>query len=241
MNAVNSALHQSLPADEIIVIDNGSTNETISQLKALNLARVSVVSQPHIGGSATLNRGVWESENDFIAFLDPQYELSPVFLEVMLDMMLTFPQARCLTSAHQTDYSERYSKLLCDIDDLDNVGILPNDYFSSFSDDSTLPFKISSTLVHRTLIEELGGFPNVKKQMENLMFFYDANKISQIAYITNIHEFETNTADHPPIERSRGYHDLSCHRSSFNNNRSMRITHHSNRDTVRQQVLRKAF
>jgi len=68
-HAVDSALKQSYSNIEIIVIDDGSTDETQAVLSEYG-DRIRVISQPNQGASAARNRGIREAGGDYIAFLD---------------------------------------------------------------------------------------------------------------------------------------------------------------------------
>ena len=67
--AVESALAQTYQPTEIIVVDDGSTDDTAAALSQLG-ANVRCVRQPNAGPSAARNRGVRESRGEIIAFLD---------------------------------------------------------------------------------------------------------------------------------------------------------------------------
>jgi glycosyltransferase involved in cell wall biosynthesis len=78
--AVESALDQTRPADEIIVVDDGSTDDT-AQVLARFCEPVRVVCQENRGRSAARNRGLEEARGDAIVFLDSDDLLAPGSLE----------------------------------------------------------------------------------------------------------------------------------------------------------------
>jgi len=67
--AVDSALHQSYPNLEIIVVNDGSTDASASIINAYR-RRVISIEQPNLGVSAARNAGIKRASGDFIAFLD---------------------------------------------------------------------------------------------------------------------------------------------------------------------------
>jgi len=67
--AIRSALHQTHAPLEIIVVDDGSTDQTPSVAASFGDA-IRYDRQPHCGLSATLNRGVQLAQGDLFAFLD---------------------------------------------------------------------------------------------------------------------------------------------------------------------------
>jgi glycosyltransferase involved in cell wall biosynthesis len=68
--AVRSALTQTDLTVEVIVVDDGSTDETAARAGAIDSERVQVRSQPNRGPAAARNAGVRVATGEFLAFLD---------------------------------------------------------------------------------------------------------------------------------------------------------------------------
>jgi glycosyltransferase involved in cell wall biosynthesis len=75
--AVESALSQTWPEIEIIVVNDGSTDKSLSVLARLAGPRVTVVDQPNRGASSARNVGLLRAKGQFIQFLDADDLLSP--------------------------------------------------------------------------------------------------------------------------------------------------------------------
>lgn len=81
--AVASALNQTLDDIEVIVVDDGSTDDTIAVLDEIEDHRLTVIE--HIenrGGSAARNTGIEHCSGEYIAFLDSDDEWLPKKLEL---------------------------------------------------------------------------------------------------------------------------------------------------------------
>lgn len=69
--AVASALAQTYPVLEVIVLDDGSTDDTKEVMRDLCMdSRVKFCSLPHGGRSKASNEGIRQSAGEFVAFLD---------------------------------------------------------------------------------------------------------------------------------------------------------------------------
>jgi glycosyltransferase involved in cell wall biosynthesis len=67
--AIQSALNQTRPPEEVLVVDDGSTDAT-PQVAAAFGSRIRYLRQPNSGVMATRNRAIQEAKHPWVAFLD---------------------------------------------------------------------------------------------------------------------------------------------------------------------------
>lgn len=88
-----SVLSQSFCGFEIIVIDDGSNDGSLSVVSMFRDSRIRIFTQNNGGPSAARNRGIKEAKGDYIAFIDADDIWSPDYLREM-DMLITeYPDA----------------------------------------------------------------------------------------------------------------------------------------------------
>lgn len=85
VEAVNSALGQTYQKIEVIVVDDGSSDKSLSLIKQINDSRLRVFAQINQGACVARNRGVIEAKGEFIKFLDSDDVLYPEAVAVQLE------------------------------------------------------------------------------------------------------------------------------------------------------------
>jgi glycosyltransferase involved in cell wall biosynthesis len=89
--AVRSALAESLPGDEIIVVDDGSTDGTEAAIRAFG-PPVRYLRTSHVGAGAARNAGIAAATCDLVAFLDSDDEWEPGKLAWQRAVLENYPE-----------------------------------------------------------------------------------------------------------------------------------------------------
>jgi glycosyltransferase involved in cell wall biosynthesis len=90
--AIDSVLSQSVPVEEIIVVDDGSKDGTCAVVESYG-SRVRLLRQKNQGPSAARNLAVGESNSEFVAFLDADDLWHPQKIERQLEKLANSPGA----------------------------------------------------------------------------------------------------------------------------------------------------
>lgn len=86
--SVYSALNQTYPNKEVIVVDDGSNEETKAVLKKLEPKITKLITQENQGQSTARNVGIREAEGDYILVLDSDDYFEPAFCEKAIAVFL---------------------------------------------------------------------------------------------------------------------------------------------------------
>src|SRR5579859_7571422 len=84
---LESALAQTWPSKEIIVVVDGSTDDTLAIAKSFASSQVKVFSQAQSGASAARNKAYRECQGELIQFLDADDLLEPNKIQTQVERL----------------------------------------------------------------------------------------------------------------------------------------------------------
>ena len=85
--AINSVIKQTITPKEIIIVDNGSTDQTYQMVSSL-FPEINYFIEKKRGVSAARNKGILESKSKWIAFLDSDDAWKPTKLEKQMEFSI---------------------------------------------------------------------------------------------------------------------------------------------------------
>ncbi|MDR2270649.1 MAG: glycosyltransferase family 2 protein [Sphingobacterium sp.] len=89
---LKSVINQTFQNFEIVLVNDGSTDNSLRVVKAIDDSRIRVIDKPNGGVSSARNRGVKEAKNEWVTFLDADDLWKPNHLETIYNMIMKFPQ-----------------------------------------------------------------------------------------------------------------------------------------------------
>ena len=190
---IQSVLSQSFTDFELIIVNDGSTDNSLEIIRTFTDKRINVISQSNGGVSSARNRGIKESKGEYLLLIDADDYLMPNALEIFHELMVYYPN------------KDVYIGSFIERDNLGNIckeskckinGIIPNPIKSLW--ERKIYSRMGNTLIRREKIIQEGFFRT------------DITLYEDLDFITNI---EVNctmaSSDKLILEYRRGTEGLS--------------------------------
>lgn len=177
-DAVESVLAQTYPLHEIIIVDDGSTDDTHARLLGYG-TRIKYIYQPNAGPPAARNTGLSHVTGDFIALLDSDDLWVPEKLALQMNYFEKHPACGLVYSDMKTfdasgiiEESVKISRKLT----------LPSGRVFSQLFDETL-FQTSAVVIRKECVDAIGGFDTKLRMGDDYEYFLRIARHYELGYV----------------------------------------------------------
>ena len=104
VRTINCVINQTVTDFELLIIDDGSTDNSLALVRSFKDDRLRAIQQENGGVSKARNRGILEAKGKYISFIDADDEWTNDFLETCCNLFKKFPQAKVVSPSYQMKY-----------------------------------------------------------------------------------------------------------------------------------------
>ena len=209
--AIKSVLNQTYRDIELIIVDDGSTDNSLLKAKEIEDDRIFIYRQENQGVSAARNKGIELSRSCYICLLDADDEWLPNHLENIVKLIKKEPNAGLYLSRF-AEYDAKGEYFLGNISLPENYIGEVYDFFRTFANSRSLVCS-SNSCINKEFFEQIeGGFPIGRKVGEDIYVWLRLALISKVLFSSEvtslIHRDAENRTENRVVISEIGYHHL---------------------------------
>lgn len=211
VDAVKSALSQTYPWVEVIVVDDGSTDGTDRELENIRDARLKYYALSHVGRSAARNHGIRVSSGDLVAFLDSDDLFLPHKLERQVPLIMNdwdigavYSSALIVDMTRQSDHADHAAMMMPaegKREMMHEARISGDIYRNIMMYNHRHSILLPTVLVRKDMVERVGYFDETMSRLEDIDLWRRISKISKFQAISEplviVRKHEGNSTELP--------------------------------------------
>lgn len=162
---IKSVLNQTEVIFEIIIVNDGSTDNSEKIIQEFENEKITLISQSNKGVSAARNTGIATAKYDYVAFLDADDLWDGSYLSTISKLISTFDRQRVFATQCVVETKKQSIAPVYSIPDLKPNQSRVLNFFESSLISSLLTS--SSTVVHKEALANIGEFNVLLKSTED--------------------------------------------------------------------------
>lgn len=156
-NTLHTVLNQTFQDFEIVIVNDGSTDNSVTEVEKVQDSRIRIIHQQNAGVASARNKGIEEAKYDLVAFLDADDEWDIDYLETIYYLFKKYPESSIYGTSYRLKNEVGITSISLNKIFEGNDGILFN-YFD-VAVVSSPPLWTSAVAVKKEIILKVGGFP----------------------------------------------------------------------------------
>lgn len=200
-NTLKSALAQTLQNFEIIVVNDGSTDNSLAEVANMKDERIRLFTFENQGVSSARNYGVNKAASGLVVFLDADDVWKPNHLESLKGLYNSFPDCGMWATAYENVFDGKtITSNYHNIPKTSNWSGIVHDFFESSSINCIA--SSSSVMISKKVFNELGGFNPIYDSGEDIDLWIRIALNHPVAFTSIISVVINMTADNQATKTS---------------------------------------
>ena len=167
--AIRSVLAQTYDNYELIIVNDGSTDDSLSVAKRLvdsvQCENICIIDQTNSGVATARNNGVAEAKGDYISFLDADDWWDKEYLAHMVELIANYPEAGIYGCGYYTVKNGRNRIAKIGVNSEFESGII--NYCKVYAKTLAMPLWTGTVIIKQSVFNEFNGFKSYIKLGED--------------------------------------------------------------------------
>ena len=185
--AIRSVLEQTYPHYELIVVNDGSKDDSaiIAEELLKDIPNARLINQENAGVAVARNNGVAQAKGDYVCFLDADDWWDVSFLQEMQQFIKDYPEA-CIwgTNYWYVKKGKTHVAVPCE------TGYI--NYPKIYAETLVMPLTSISVCIKKDIFNELGGFPKGIKLGEDFLLWSKIALNHKVAFLNKAIAYYNN-------------------------------------------------